>query len=94
MVATLKPISTHISMKTGRLLGAQATVITAGMKSWESNKEVFKEGCHQRSQGSSSVPHRESDESCGLFSDSQQKRLPQRDAYRGGNLEGGNTLNI
>lgn len=76
MVATLEPISMHISMKTGKLLGTQATMITAGIKSWERNRQVFRQCSHQRS---SSVPYRESDENCGLFSDSQQKRLPQRD---------------
>lgn len=33
MVATLNPIRTHMSMKTGRLSGTHATVATAGMKS-------------------------------------------------------------
>lgn len=39
-VATLNPIRMHIIMKTGRLLGTQATIITAGMKSWEGHKQV------------------------------------------------------
>lgn len=42
MVATLNPIRTHILMKTSRLLGTQATIITAGMKSWERQKRGFK----------------------------------------------------
>lgn len=33
MVAMLNPIRMHIIMKTGRLLGTQATIIEAGMKS-------------------------------------------------------------
>lgn len=40
MVATLKPIRTHINMKTGRLLGTQATITTAGMKSWERKEQL------------------------------------------------------
>lgn len=41
-VATLNPIRTHILMKTSRLLGTQATIITAGMKSCERQKRGFK----------------------------------------------------
>lgn len=33
MVATLNPIKMHIIMKSGRLLGTQATITEAGMKS-------------------------------------------------------------
>lgn len=40
MVATLKPIKIHMVMKTGRLLGTQATTITAGMKIWQRHKRV------------------------------------------------------
>lgn len=43
MEATLEPISTHISRKTGRLLGTQATTTTAGMKSWGRSKQAFEE---------------------------------------------------
>lgn len=39
MVPMLNPIRTHIIMKTGRLLGTQAIVVTAGMKSWERQNE-------------------------------------------------------
>lgn len=46
MVATLNPIRTHIMMKTGRLLGTQATVMAAGMKSWEGRKR-FQTECRK-----------------------------------------------
>lgn len=39
-VATLNPIKMHIVMKSGRLLGTQATIITAGMKSWEGHTQA------------------------------------------------------
>lgn len=53
MEATLKPISTHMSRKTGRLLGTQATTITAGMKSWERSRQVFEERSPQGREGNS-----------------------------------------
>lgn len=39
-VATLNPITTHMTMKTGKLLGTQATITAAGMKSWERQKQA------------------------------------------------------
>lgn len=84
MVAKLKPMGTHISMKTGRLLGTQATMLTAGMKSWERAKVILRNS----ESAKPPLPYRESDENCGLLSDSQQKRLPQRDGRRGCTLEG------
>lgn len=85
MVATLNPIRTHILMKTSRLLGTQATIITAGMKSWERQKRGFKVWNisliikFQRS-------YRQSDENSGLFPNSQKNYLPHRNCYRGRNL--------
>lgn len=78
MEATLKPISTHISRKTGRLLGTQATTITAGMKSWERSRQAFEERSPQRGgrEQPVRVPHREAHENRGLFSNPQQERLP------------------
>lgn len=80
MVATLKPIRTHINRKTGRLLGTQATMITAGMKSWEEKKQAFETGSPWWGL-TNQQPYRESQENCGLLPDSQQNHLPQRDRY-------------
>ena len=39
-VATLNPIRIHITTNRGRLLGAQAMMVTAGMKNWERHKQA------------------------------------------------------
>lgn len=87
-MATLKPIRTHINRKTGRLLGTQATTITAGMKNWEGKNRRLKQAPlgGGGGGGGNQQPYREPQENCGLLPDSQQNHLPQRDRYRGCNL--------